>query len=268
MVMVVSVAVIGIAANALVSFPLQQPITIAITMLYVGILAGAVWQAADSSERRFYRLALPSPVSNRVAIATATMATIAMLVIQVIWYDSDNLYFKSVSNYSAGNYKTSFEAAQESYKEFPIRKRTLYYVGNYYYRNQEYEKALPLFEKIREDYPHRRQVLNALAGVYLELDMHEELESLFEAWSASRAQSASMHLTMAIAKIRKNNPKEAIAILEEAQNLPGSGQTKQRIESILQRLRQAMSAAEEARSRARLEAEKRAKQEAAAQETQ
>ena len=35
-------------------------------------------------------------------------------------------------------------------------------------------------------------------------------------------------------------------------------------ESILQRLRQAVSAAEEARSRARLEAEKRAKQEAAA----
>ena len=229
MVMVVAVAVIGIAANALVSFPLQQPITIAITMLYVGILAGAVWQAADSSERKFYRLALPSPVSNMAAIATGAMATIAMLVIQVIWYESDNLYFKSVSNYSAGNYKTSFEAAQESYKEFPIRKRTLYYVGNYYYRNQEYEKALPLFEEIRKDYPHRRQVLNALAGVYLELDMHEELESLFEEWSASRAQSASMHLTMAIAEIRKNNPKEAITILEEAQNLPGSGQTHKRI---------------------------------------
>ena len=268
MVMVVAVAVIGVAANAFVSFPLQQPITIAIAMFYVGILAGAVWQASDSSERTFYRLALPSPASNMAAIATMTMATIAMLVIQVIWYNSDNLYFKSVSNYSAGNYKTSFEAAQESYKEFPIRKRTLYYVGNYYYRNQEYEKALPLFEEIRKDYPHRRQVLNALAGVYLELDMHEELESLFEEWSASRAQSASMHLTKAIAEIRKNNPKEAITILEEAKDLPGSGQTHKRIESILQRLRQAVNAAAEARSKARLEAEQRAKQEAAEQETQ
>ena len=259
LVMTVAVAILGIAGNAFVSFPLQQPITIAITMLYVGILAGAIWQASDSSERTFYRLALPSP-ALKIATATAvTVATVAMLAIQLIWYKSDNLYFKAVSNYSAGNYKTSFEAAQESYKEFPIRKRTMYYIGNYYYRNQEYEKALPLFEAIREDYPYRRQVLNALSGVYLELGKTDEFDSLVGAWSASRARSASVMLTKAISEIRKDNPREAIAILEEARNLPGSEQTKERIEGILQKLYQAMDAIEQAQLQARIKAEKRAR---------
>ncbi len=259
MVMTVVVAILGIAGNAFVSFPLQQPITIAITMLYVGILAGAVWQASDSSERTFYRWALPSPVL-KIATATAmTVATVAMLAIQIIWYKSDNLYFKAVSNYSAGNYKTSFEAAQESYKEFPIRKRTMYYIGNYYYRNQEYEKALPLFEEIRKDYPYRRQVLNALSGVYLELGKTDEFDSLVGAWSTSRARSASVMLTKAISEIRRDNPREAIAILEEARNLPGSEQTKERIESILQKLYQAMDAVEQAQLQARIKAEKRAR---------
>ncbi len=259
MVMAVVLAILGIAGNAFVSFPLQQPITIAITMLYVGILAGAVWQASDSSERTFYRWALPSPVL-KIATATAmTVATVAMLAIQVIWYKSDNLYFKAVSNYSAGNYKTSFEAAQESYKEFPIRKRTMYYIGNYYYRNQEYEKALPLFEEIRKDYPYRRQVLNALSGVYLELGKTDEFDSLVGAWSTSRARSASVMLTKAISEIRRDNPREAIAVLEEARNLPGSEQTKERIESILQKLYQAMDAVEQAQLQARIKAEKRAR---------
>ena len=259
MVLTVVVAILGIAANAFVSFPLQQPITIAITMLYIGILAGAVWQASDSSERTFYRWALPSP-ALKIATATAmTVATVSMLAIQIIWYKSDNLYFKAVSNYSAGNYKTSFEAAQESYKEFPIRKRTMYYIGNYYYRNQEYEKALPLFEEIRKDYPYRRQVLNALSGVYLELGKTDEFDSLVGAWSISRARSASVMLTKAISEIRRNNPREAIAILEEARNLPGSQQTKERIESILQKLYQAMDAVEQAQLQARIKAEKRAR---------
>ncbi len=259
MVMTVVIAILGIAANAFVSFPLQQPITIAIAMLYVGILAGAVWQSSDASERTFYRLALPSPALKMAGATAATVVTVAMLAIQIIWYKSDNLYFKAVSNYSAGNYKTSFEAAQESYKEFPIRKRTMYYIGNYYYRNQEYEKALPLFEEIRKDYPYRRQVLNALSGVYLELGKTDEFDSLVGAWSTSRANSASVLLTKAISEIRRDNPREAIAILEEASNLPGSGQTKERIDSILQKLYQAMDAVEEAQLKARIKAEKRAR---------
>ena len=259
MMMIVVVAILGIAGNAFVSFPLQQPITIAITMLYVGMLAGAVWQASDASERTFYRWALPSPALKIATASAMTVATVAMLALQIIWYKSDNLYFKAVSNYSAGNYKTSFEAAQESYKEFPIRKRTMYYIGNYYYRNQEYEKALPLFEEIRKDYPYRRQVLNALSGVYLELGKTDEFDSLVGAWSTSRARSASVMLTKAISEIRGDNPREAIAILEEARNLPGSEQTKERIESILQKLYQAMDAVEQAQLQARIKAERRAR---------
>ena len=255
----VALAILGIAANAFASFPLQQPITIAITMFYVGILAGAVWHASNSNERTFHRLAIPSPALNIAGVMVMTTVTIIMFAIQLIWYKSDNLYFKAVSNYSAGNYKTSYEAAQESYKEFPIRKRTLYYVGNYYYRNQEYDKALPIFEEMKEDYPYRRQVLNALSGVYLELDKTQEFESLVGQWEDSHTQSASVYLTKAIAEIRNNNPRQAITILEQAKTLPGSGQTKTRIEGILQRLYQTMEAVEAAQMKARLRAEKKAK---------
>lgn len=257
--MIVVVAVIGIAANAFVSFPLQQPITIAIVVLYVGVLTAAVWHSFALRERIFYRIAVSSSGAKLVGVTAAVAATIVMSVIQIIWYKSDNLYFKAVSNYSSGSYKTAFEAAQESYKEFPIRKRTMYYIGNYYYRNGEYDKALEVFEQLREAYPYRRQVLNALSGVYLELGKTDEFESLVGQWSTSHAQSASVHLTQAIAEIRNNNPQQAIAILEQARNLPASKQTKERIESILQKLYHAMQAAEAAQLKARIKAEKRAK---------
>ena len=259
MAMVVVVSIIGIAANAFVSFPWQQPITIALTMLYAGILAGVVWHAAKSSERRFYHWTISSPVLSMAGTTAATAAAIAMLVIQIIWYKSDNLYFKAVSNYSGGNYKTSFEAAQASYKEFPIRKKTMYYIGNYYYRNQEYDKALPIFEEMKEHYPYRRQVLNALSGVYLELGKTQEFESLLGQWSSANSYSASIHLTQAIAEIRNNNPQKAITILEKARYLPGGADTKARIESILQKLYHAMESAEAAQLKARIKAEKRAR---------
>ena len=259
MTMISVIAIIGIAANAFVSFPLQQPITIAITMVYLGILAGTLWHASSSSERTFYRLVLPSPILKLAGATAMATATVFMFAIQIIWYKSDNLYFKAVSNYSAGNYKTSFEAAQESYKEFPIRKRTMYYIGNYYYRNQEYDKALPIFEEMKKDYPYRRQIINALAGVYLELGKNDEFESLVGTWSESHTRSASVYLTKAISEIRQNNPREAIAILEEAKNLPGSVQTQERVESILQKLYHAMKTAEAAQLKARIKAQKRAK---------
>ena len=257
--MISVIAIIGIAANAFVSFPLQQPITIAIAMVYVGILAGMLWHASSSSERTFYRLVLPSPILKLAGATAMATATVFMFAIQIIWYKSDNLYFKAVSNYSAGNYKTSFEAAQESYKEFPIRKRTMYYIGNYYYRNQEYDKALPIFEEMKKDYPYRRQIINALAGVYLELGKNDEFESLVGTWSESHTRSASVYLTKAISEIRQNNAREAIAILEEAKNLPGSAQTKERVESILQKLYHAMKTAEATQLKARIKAQKRAK---------
>lgn len=257
--MVPVIAIIGIAANAFVSFPLQQPITIAITMVYMGILAGILWHASSASERILYRLAPSSPVWNLAGATAMVLATVVMFAIQIIWYKSDTLYFKAVSNYSAGNYKTSFEAAQESHKEFPIRKRTIYYIGNYYYRNQEYEKALLIFEEMKKDYPYRRQVLNALAGVYLELGKTDEFDTLIGTWSESHTNSASVYLTKAISEIRNNNPQVAIAILEEAKNLPGSQQTQERIQSILQKLYDAMEVAKAAQLKARLKAQKRAK---------
>ena len=47
-------------------------------------------------------------------------------------------------------------------------------------------------------------------------------------------------LDKAIMEIRNDNPRQAIAILEEAKNLPGSQETKDEIESILQKLYQSM----------------------------
>ena len=257
--MVCFISIIGIAANAFVSFPLQQPITIAITMFYMGIFTAIVWNATDVNDRVFYRWVIPSPTLRIVASTATLTAAVAMFTLQTIWYKSDNLYFKAVSNHRSSNYKTAFEAAQESYKEFPIRKRTMYYIGNYYYRNQDYEKALPIFEEMREHYPYRRQTLNALSGVYLELGKTQEFEELMNDWKVGNSRSGSIHLTHAIAKVRQNKPKEAIAILEKAKNLPGNERTKSRIDAILQKLYRSMELAESERLKARLKAEKRAR---------
>ncbi|MBC6413739.1 MAG: O-antigen ligase family protein [Chromatiales bacterium] len=259
MVMVCFVALMGIASNASVSFPLQQPITIAITMIYVAILTAATWHAFSPNEQSFYRWRISSPTLNVVVASSAVLATIAMLALQIIWYQSDTLHFKAVSNYRSGNYKTAFESAQESYENFPIRKRTMYHIGDYYYRNKKYDKALPIFEEMREHYPYRRQILNALAGVYLETGRIEEFESLMNNWIEDGSQSASIHLTKAIAKIRENNSAEALRILESAKNLPGSQQTKERIETLTQKLYNAMEVAEAERLKARHKAKRRAK---------
>jgi len=265
LVLVVAASITGVASNAFFGFPLQQPITIALALAYLAIVINAASLSSVPKARSFSRnfYCLPIMPQRRhwrlAALAASGVAVAAMLSLHALWQSADRLYYQAVSKDGAAQYDTAYQVAQAAYERLPIRKHALYYIGGYYYQNQQYAKALPLFEELHRAYPYSRRALNPLAGIYLQLGKVDEFDQIIRVWEETRPQSALAQLNKAIGAYNRNDPEKAYTIVRRAGDFYGTEETQKRLGLLAQQLRKDLGEEKTRQLDAALEGEQKVK---------
>jgi len=269
LVLVVAASITGVASNAFFGFPLQQPITIALALAYLAIVINAVSLSAAPQARslsrnfshNFYCVPLmPQRRHWQIAgLVGSGVAVAAMFSLHALWQSADRLYYQAVSNDGAAQYDAAYQVAQAAYERLPLRKHALYYIGGYYYQNQQYAKALPLFEALHKAYPYSRRALNPLAGIYLQLGKVDEFDQIIRVWEETRPQSALAQLNKAIGAYNRNDPEQAYTIVRRAADFYGTDETQKRLGLLAQQLRKDLGEEKTKQLDAALESEQKAK---------
>ena len=81
----------------------------------------------------------------------------------------EKLYIKSLETQVSGNYKQTAKELKKLVERYPEEKEALYFIGNYYFNELDYEEALSYYNKIVEIDSLYKLAYNKLAYVYDEL---------------------------------------------------------------------------------------------------
>ena len=83
-------------------------------------------------------------------------------------------YIKALEAEVSGNYTETIKELKKLVERYPEEKDALYFLGNYYYNELEYEQALSYYNKIIKIDPLYKLVYNKLAYVYDEIGDFEK----------------------------------------------------------------------------------------------
>ncbi len=100
--------------------------------------------------------------------------------------DQNKLYNNAMSDLKEGNYVMAvmqFNEFLTMFKDSPMADDAQYWLGECYYGQKEYVKAIPEFEKVEKDYPKGNQVVPALFKMgrsYEELGEKNKAKVIFQ----------------------------------------------------------------------------------------
>ncbi len=204
----------GIAATALVSFPLQQATTIMYIMMCLGCISVSYWQAGGHIKGP-YRIRLPK-LGLRVAFAMVLLVGAAFAgSTHYNWFVAESNYRNAVSSMRTGRNKEFGRYAKLAVEQHGLRKYVSLYLGNYYIGRKEYRKAIQNFERVLEDYPYRVEVMQNLGAAYLQTNQPDKAKKIFELWADIQPHSMQALVSLAILYSRLGENDKAIKALEK-----------------------------------------------------
>ena len=212
-----SVSILGISANAVFSFPLQQPVTIAMFLFYLAMIL-AVANTLNEEERDMYTLRLPQSVKVlSVALVGLGMSFLAFM--HYHWYVSESHYRVASASMSLGRYKVMNQYAKVAFENNPMRTYLNIFPGSYYAKQSKYAKAIDYFEKVRDDYPYRIEIMQNLGASYLYSGNNDKAKEVFELWYRLQPHSKDQLKSYGLMMLQFGKKDEARYYLTRAKEL-------------------------------------------------
>ena len=213
-----SVSVLGISANAAFSFPLQQPVTIAMFLFYLAMIL-AVANTLNEEERDMYTLRLPSQLFKIFLVALMGLGISFLAFMHYHWYVSESHYRVASASMSLGRYKRMNQYAKVAFENNPMRTYLNIFPGSYYAKQSKYDKAIDYFEKVRSDYPYRVEIMQNLGASYLYSGKNDGAKEVFELWRRLQPHSKDLLKSYGLMMLQFGKKDEARYYLTRAKEL-------------------------------------------------
>ena len=185
------ISILGISANATFSFPLQQPVTIAMFLFYLALIV-VVSNTLNEDDRDMYSLRLPAPIYKIFFIALIGVAATFLSFMHYQWYLSEAHYRVASASMSLGRYKVMDQYGRMALEENPMRTYLNIFPATYYAKQSNYAKAVHHFEKLRADYPWRIEIMQNLGASYLYSGRHNQAREVFNLWDSMQPHSRGL----------------------------------------------------------------------------
>ena len=166
--MSLTVAIMGIAINAVFSFPLKQPVPIFLVLIYIAVLSN-LYGARFETGREFVLRRFPVPFKG-VAVGVAVIAGISMFFLQHNWYKSELHYRNAVVSMKQGNYRRTQTEARSAHELNPLRSELLWLEATALFqigRGTSNDKVIAMLERVDRDRPYLPHSINNLASAYV-----------------------------------------------------------------------------------------------------
>ena len=212
------VAFSGIAATAIVSFPLQQATTIMYITMCLGCIAVSYWQAGGHVKGP-YRIRFPKFASRAAVAIVLLVGTSVAAATHYNWFVAETNYRNAVSSMRTGRNQDLGRYAKLAVEQHPLRKHMSLYLANYYIGRKEYRKAVRNYERVREDYPYRIEVMQNLGVAYINTKQMDKAREIFELWASIQPHSMQALVSLGIFYSRIGEKEKAIETLERADTL-------------------------------------------------
>jgi len=174
-------AIVGLATNALFSFPMYSPVPPVMLAIYLAILS-RVALATTPEPKRSMPL-VPSAAFPEAAL-TGAMVALALLTIwiaiQVRWVKADRYYKLQSIALLKNNYQKMIHWGEKAHLNNPYRKDVRQYLGQGYLLNHEPSKAKPHLLAYKEAFPHDMKNLYHLGQCYQALNLYPEAHQVLE----------------------------------------------------------------------------------------
>ena len=186
-----AISILGISASAAFSFPLQQPVTIAMFLFYLALIV-VVSNTLNEDSRDMRSLRMPAPVYRVSFIVLIGVATIFLSFMHYQWYQSEAHYRVASASMSLGRYKAMDRYGRIAFEENPMRTYLHIFPATYYAKQSNYTKAIHHFEKLRADYPWRIEIMQNLGASYLYSGRLAQAREVFDLWESLQPHSRDL----------------------------------------------------------------------------
>ncbi len=173
--MALILAIMGIAVNAVFSFPLKQPVPIFIVMVYIGVLSNLYGMKLEAG--REHTLSLPPVPFRALAAGLAILLTVGIFALQYNWYKSELHYRNAVIHLKKGEYKHAYVESSRAYELNPLRASLLWLdatalmqIG----RRASYDTVVEVLEEVDRARPYSSSTLENLASAYSRAGRNDE----------------------------------------------------------------------------------------------
>jgi len=186
-----AISILGISANAAFSFPLQQPVTIAMFLFYLALIV-VVSNTLNDEDRDMYALRMPAQIYRISFIAVVGVAVAFLSFMHYQWYKSEAHYRVASASMSLGRYKAMDQYGRLAFERNPMRTYLHIFPATYYAKQSNYTKAIHHFEKLRDDYPWRIEIMQNLGASYLYSGRFARAREVFNLWDSLQPHSRAL----------------------------------------------------------------------------
>ena len=218
-----AMALLAISIDAGFSFPFKQPVPIMIIMTYVAVFCCALSIKQGSAGWRVINL--PAPIYKRTGVVTAVVITLALLILQYQWYQSELNYRSALllaESTETTKMKLGRDHAHKAYQYNKLDKQLLWLEGTALLKLGSVEKATVLLEKVLKAYPFNDITVQTLVSGYQRLGQHSKSLAIVNRMikiqpyreGASNDSLEKMHLDLLLKLHLYGNAREILALQE------------------------------------------------------
>ena len=173
--MALILAIMGIAVNAVFSFPLKQPVPIFIVMVYIAVLSSLYGRALQAD----HNLVMPLPTLPFKAAAAllVILATTGLFVLHYNWYQSELHYRNSVIALQGSNFRSAYQEAHKAHQWNPLRTSLLWVKATALLQlrhRRSMGDVVEMLEKVDRSRPYMSSTLMNLSSAYSHTGRHRE----------------------------------------------------------------------------------------------
>ncbi len=198
-------AMVGMAVNALGSFPFEQPVPVMLFMVYGGALDFYYRKVNDRSPA-FH---LPAARIARPAAIVSVLLCVGLLVLHYRWYNSEIHFRRATIASHQQNYYLTLLHGKEALRWSRGRKRMANFIAVGHMQRGEVARAIEAWEDVLGSYPNLMHTLNNTSIAYARLGNYEKALEKAEQLVELRATPKSF--------VQKASVLQALGRLEEAE---------------------------------------------------
>ena len=212
-------AVVGIACDAVWSFPMQQPVSVFLTLVYMCLFSSLGRGTPEPAG--WWRVPSVKVQVNRSWIGYGLSAVFAawfvvMLAVNVRLYQSERYLRIAKIELIREAYQPMVLAGMQAYILNPYRDRLLGYVALGYYKNGDYRKAIEYFERVLASYPYLLSILYNANVSYLHAGHPDEALKKLQILESIRPHDYKVTAGVASLLDMLGREEEAMTYMEKA----------------------------------------------------
>ena len=205
------VSLVGISLSAMFSFPLKQPISISLVMVYMALLSN-LYGSLIEPERSYV---LPFSFASVKVLATVAIffAALGLFNLQRDWYKSELHYRKATVSLEKGRYKDAYTQAQRAYKLNSMHTILLWIEAtalmNFNFKDSN-KKIIKMLEEVLQVYPYSSNTILNLASAYNRSSQYENAVKVFAQLIKMQPFNLKVRYTNAMFLFNANKDEESL----------------------------------------------------------